>query len=926
MGDDIGIWEEAVRFAEGENPDFVENNWPNASLLETYKFNFVIIKDRDGNDLYAEYYDYLNGRPYLPPEGFSDFFDWLSDDVIAMYEQSAPYTGDIADLGRGGIFFFDDVPYFGIAMPIMPQREDAHPAGTVILGNILTDDYFRDMTNFETMSFDIESSRGGAYLSPQAITRGDNTTVQASITLNDINGNPLLLVVKDNRIIYTEGQNMLIQTTFWLIVAMVAFVVVLYLIIVRLALKPVEQLSADIQNIGSIGAIDISKYSDNSEFFTLTSSINDMLEGLRQSRISLDVFQSILDGMDAYLYVTDPKTDEILFINNKMKEHYSLPDNIVGMTCWQVLQEGFDHRCDFCPNEALLQHPDTVVTWEEHSSVTGRYYRNNDSLIRWADGRLVHLQHSIDVTDIKNAELALQQRLEQQELMSDMAQGFISTDDMSTLIGNALKMTGEFLHADKIIIAALNEDKTELTYQYGWHCERPDVPPIRGAAMPFAEGQVIYDEFLVKQSEYLAVEDTAGKKEYEYLVNFGVKSFLSVPIYVGGEFWGIINLDSSTCHKKWADSDVYLMELISSLISGVITRNETEEMLIRLSSIVNSSPQYITYLDSQGNLAYVNPGAEAMTGYTADELRQGGFPLIFDDESLQKVKELIYPGAYAGKNFTVQLPIIRKDGQRRILEFSVFVTGSEKLGQGAIASDITEKIQLEQALISAKDQAEASNRAKSDFLSRMSHEMRTPMNAIIGMTSIAKSASSLDRKDYCLDKIDDASIHLLGVINDILGMSKIEAGKFDLSFTEFNVEKMLIKVANVVNFRVDEKQQDFVVHVDKSIPPSIVSDEQRLTQVLTNLLSNAVKFTPEHGTITLHAEKTEETDGSCTLRFNVTDTGIGISKEQQTKLFRSFEQADGSISRKYGGTGLGLAISRRIVEMMDGEIWVESAP
>ncbi|MDR2588292.1 MAG: response regulator [Spirochaetales bacterium] len=234
-----------------------------------------------------------------------------------------------------------------------------------------------------------------------------------------------------------------------------------------------------------------------------------------------------------------------------------------------------------------------------------------------------------------------------------------------------------------------------------------------------------------------------------------------------------------------------------------------------------------------------------------------------------------------------------------------------------ILSDVT-------LLTKARDDAQMASRAKSDFLANMSHEMRTPMNAIIGMTNIAKSSSDVERKNYCLEKIDEASNHLLGVINDILDMSKIEANKFELSFAEFDFEKMLQKVVGVVSFRVDEKRQNFSVTIDKDIPRILVGDDQRLAQVIANLLSNAVKFTPEEGELCLEAKFTGETDGVCGLRITVSDTGIGISAEQQNKLFTSFEQADGSISRKFGGTGLGLAISKRIVEMMGGRIWVES--
>ncbi|MDR0998833.1 MAG: response regulator [Treponema sp.] len=226
--------------------------------------------------------------------------------------------------------------------------------------------------------------------------------------------------------------------------------------------------------------------------------------------------------------------------------------------------------------------------------------------------------------------------------------------------------------------------------------------------------------------------------------------------------------------------------------------------------------------------------------------------------------------------------------------------------------------------LAAKEEAERASSAKGDFLANMSHEIRTPLNAIIGMTSIARSSRDPDRKDYCLDKIETASTHLLGVINDILDMSKIAANKFELSFTEFNLEKTLIRITDVIEFRVGEKKQNLFVKTSPDLPAYIISDEQRLSQVITNLFSNAVKFTPDYGDITLRVDKIEEKDACCTLCFRVSDTGIGISREQQRKLFNSFVQADGGISRRFGGTGLGLAISKRIVEMMDGDIRVES--
>jgi len=244
-------------------------------------------------------------------------------------------------------------------------------------------------------------------------------------------------------------------------------------------------------------------------------------------------------------------------------------------------------------------------------------------------------------------------------------------------------------------------------------------------------------------------------------------------------------------------------------------------------------------------------------------------------------------------------------------------SNGQRIGYIISSTDVTE-------IQAAKEAADQASRAKGDFLSNMSHEMRTPMNAIIGMTAMGISAMDLVRKDYCLSKINDASKHLLGVINDILDMSKIEANKLELSITKFNFERMVQRVIDVVGFRVEERKQSIKVQIDKNIPLMIYSDEQRLAQVITNLLSNAVKFTPEEGSIRLDAYLESENDGLCTIKVDVTDTGIGISDEQLPRLFKVFEQAERSTSRKFGGTGLGLAISKRIIEMMDGAIWIKS--
>jgi len=233
----------------------------------------------------------------------------------------------------------------------------------------------------------------------------------------------------------------------------------------------------------------------------------------------------------------------------------------------------------------------------------------------------------------------------------------------------------------------------------------------------------------------------------------------------------------------------------------------------------------------------------------------------------------------------------------------------------------TKEVSLREA---AEQEAENASRAKGEFLSHMSHEIRSPLNAVIGMINIATDENDIDSIKLYLGKADNAAKHVLGVINDILDMSKIESNKLDLSYSEFDFGKMMTNIVDVTGIRAQEKHQQIVVKMNPNIPSLVISDELRLAQVITNLMTNAIKFTPENGKVTLSAEKLDEKDGEITIRIEVADSGIGISPEQQKKLFQAYNQADSSITSKFGGTGLGLVITKRIIELMQGTIWIES--
>ena len=231
---------------------------------------------------------------------------------------------------------------------------------------------------------------------------------------------------------------------------------------------------------------------------------------------------------------------------------------------------------------------------------------------------------------------------------------------------------------------------------------------------------------------------------------------------------------------------------------------------------------------------------------------------------------------------------------------------------------------LEALVIQRTSELEHASRAKSDFLSSMSHEMRTPMNVIIGMTKIAERSVDIAKLRYCLATIGASSTHLLALINNILDMSKIEAGKLELDEAPFNIEDMLIKTSGLIVDKAEQKSLLLSMIIAPGMHLDFIGDELKLTQVITNLVSNAVKFTPDEGKVVVTAEEKQVNAGTSLLRFTISDTGIGMTQEQIGNLFTLFTQADKTIASKFGGTGLGLAISKSIIEKMNGKIWVES--
>lgn len=389
----------------------------------------------------------------------------------------------------------------------------------------------------------------------------------------------------------------------------------------------------------------------------------------------------------------------------------------------------------------------------------------------------------------------------------------------------------------------------------------------------------------------------------------------------------VIVLANSVRNRKKSEEEIRLLNIgLENRVEQRTRKLAESEQLMH--AVLDHSPAVIYLKDLQGRYLMVNRIWNEVTGISAERaIGATDFEILPADVA----EEFAANDRQVAENSSpVQseehLPQV--DGKThtyRSFKFPVSDPAGEIFALGGVSTDITDLMHMQRELQQARAIAEDASSSKSNFLANMSHEIRTPMNAIIGLSHLALSTELNNRQRDYLKKIHYSSQSLLGIINDILDFSKIEAGKLDMETIEFDLAETLDSIVSMISVKTEEKDLEFLVDIAPDVPLGLVGDPLRLGQVIVNLCNNAVKFT-DSGAITLRLSVSEKNTNGVTLRFEVHDTGIGMTEEQMNKLFQSFSQADGSTTRKYGGTGLGLAISKRLTEMMGGEIDVESTP
>jgi PAS domain S-box-containing protein len=639
-------------------------------------------------------------------------------------------------------------------------------------------------------------------------------------------------------------------------------------------------------------------------------------EALRTSKDELTrILDSITDG-----FVSVDREWRYRFVNTEGARILGrMRDELIGSVVWDAFPELLG-----TPFEAALR----AASSEQRQKEVEAYFA---PLQRWlslrifpaGDGLSVYYR---DVSDRKSWE---QRLLVQYGVSRALDAGL----DLEQTAARLLAAIGTSLNWKTGLLWIPDRDEDMLRCLSTWHSSDQSTPFLQAScSVRFERGEgfpgVVWD---AGEPQWLADFAAAGLPRSSIATTEGLHAAFGFPIQVHGGLAGVIEFYNDEIREP-DEPLLRTITTISNQIGQYLERHRATEALreseLRKSAILETSLDAVVSIDHTSRILEFNPAAERIFGYTRDEAIGRDMPELliparFREAHYQGLRRYLDTGVGRVIGQRIELVATKADGSEFPVELAITripVAGTPIFT--AYLRDITERRRADEDLRTAKDAAELANQAKSDFLASMSHELRTPLNAIIGYSEMLEEEAESSKLDWLtsdLRKIHGAGKHLLSLINDVLDLSKIEAGKMELFVETFDVAGMVDSVINTIRPIAEKNGNQLIVDASKGLG-TMSGDLTKVRQSLFNLLSNASKFT-EQGVIRLAAARTGDV-----LTFAVSDTGIGIPQDRFQDMFEPFTQVDKGRARKYGGTGLGLAITKRFCEMMGGSITVESEP
>lgn len=534
------------------------------------------------------------------------------------------------------------------------------------------------------------------------------------------------------------------------------------------------------------------------------------------------------------------------------------------------------------------------------------------------------------------AEEELDQELQLQEALIDIASTYINLDpkDVENTINRSLAKMGLFVTADRSYIFDYDFDLGTTSNTYEWCNDgiEPEIQNLQQVPMEFfpqwVEQHQKGEAFYIPDVSNL--DDAAEGGLKSILEPQGIKSLIAIPMLDGKELIGFVGFDSVKKHHEYSDKEKRLLFLFGQMLINIRNRQKWENQLRlqeeKYRNIIANMNLGLLEVDLDDVIIYANQSFCDMSGYQLEELKGKNAARLFVKED--QVNVIYEKNEKRKESISDSYEIEVKD--KHGTPHWWFVSGAPNyndkgqfIGSIGIHLDITEQKRLEQELAKAITFAEAAAKAKELFLANMSHEIRTPLNVIIGMIrQLTKENLTTDQHFY-VKQSESSAKHLLTILNNVLDIAKIESGDMEIVEESFSPSALVYNVHSIMFSQAKDKNLEFRLHVSQDIKPVLKGDDTRLRQVLINLIGNAIKFTNQ-GSINLSVSLLEETNETQTLKFEVIDTGIGMSEEFISKIFDKFSQEHNTSKRKYEGTGLGMAISSDLIKLMGGHMDVKS--